>query len=212
MRAAAPTIICASSPASAGCRSRSCARASTSTRSSGSAISKTCRSRRAARAKRSSARATKPRSSSKHAACKGASTRCLPLGPEHGFLRLPEPARGDLFLDLEGDRLALDGGREYLFGVSDTRDGYTPLWATNPAEEKRAFERRRRSHPRRVPRRTARCTSITSAPTSRRRSSACRAVTRRARPSSTRSCAPSCSSTCTRSCGTRCARASRRIR
>ena len=64
----------------------------------------------------------------------------LPLGPEHGFLRLPEPARGDLFLDLEGDRLALDGGREYLFGVSDTRDGYTPLWATNPAEEKRAFE------------------------------------------------------------------------
>ena len=42
----------------------------------------------------------------------------LPLGPEHGFLRLPEPARGDLFLDLEGDRLALDGGREYLFGVT----------------------------------------------------------------------------------------------
>ena len=65
----------------------------------------------------------------------------LPLNPEHGFLRLPEPARGDLFLDLEGDRLALDGGREYLFGVSDTRDGYTPIWATNPAEEKRAFER-----------------------------------------------------------------------
>ena len=64
----------------------------------------------------------------------------LPLGPEHGFLRLPEPARGDLFLDLEGDRLALDGGREYLFGVTDMRDGYTPLWATSPAEEKRAFE------------------------------------------------------------------------
>ena len=64
----------------------------------------------------------------------------LPLGDEHGFLRLPGPARGDLFLDLEGDRLALDGGREYLVGVSDTRDAYTPLWATNPAEEKRAFE------------------------------------------------------------------------
>jgi uncharacterized protein len=64
----------------------------------------------------------------------------LPLGPEHGFLRLPKPARGDLFLDLEGDRLALEGGREYLFGVSDTRGAYTPLWATNPAEEKRAFE------------------------------------------------------------------------
>ncbi len=64
----------------------------------------------------------------------------LPLDDEHGFLRLPEPARGDLFLDLEGDRLALDGGREYLFGVSDTRGGYTPLWAASPAEEKRAFE------------------------------------------------------------------------
>jgi predicted RecB family nuclease len=57
------------------------------------------------------------------------------------LLRLPEPSRGDLFLDLEGDRLALEGGREYLFGISDTRGGYTPLWATNPAEEKRAFER-----------------------------------------------------------------------
>jgi predicted RecB family nuclease len=64
----------------------------------------------------------------------------LPLGSEHGFLKLPEPARGDLFLDLEGDRLAGDGGREYLFGVSDARNAYTPLWATTPAEEKRAFE------------------------------------------------------------------------
>jgi uncharacterized protein len=65
----------------------------------------------------------------------------LPLGDEHGFLRLPEPSRGDLFLDLEGDRLALDGGREYLFGVCDARGAYTPLWATSPAEEKHAFER-----------------------------------------------------------------------
>jgi uncharacterized protein len=65
----------------------------------------------------------------------------LPLGDEHGFLRLPAPSRGDLFLDLEGDRLALDGGREYLFGVSDTRGIYAPLWATNAVEEKRAFER-----------------------------------------------------------------------
>ena len=65
----------------------------------------------------------------------------LPLGDEHGFLHLPETSRSDLFLDLEGDRLALDGGREYLFGVSDVRGAYTPLWATTPAEEKRAFER-----------------------------------------------------------------------
>ena len=65
----------------------------------------------------------------------------LPLDPEHGFLRLPEPAPGDLFLDLEGDRLALDGGREYLFGLSDAGGVYTPFWATNQDEEKRAFER-----------------------------------------------------------------------
>jgi len=65
----------------------------------------------------------------------------LPLGPEHGFLRLPDPSHGDLFLDLEGDRLALEGGREYLFGVCDVHGRYTALWATNPAEEKRAFER-----------------------------------------------------------------------
>jgi uncharacterized protein len=64
----------------------------------------------------------------------------LPLSPEHGFLLLPRPSARDLFLDLEGDRLALEGGREYLFGASDVRGAYTPLWATNPAEEKRAFE------------------------------------------------------------------------
>jgi predicted RecB family nuclease len=65
----------------------------------------------------------------------------LRQNPEHGFRRLPQPSPGDLFLDLEGDRLALDGGREYLFGVSDARGSYTALWATSPAEEKRAFER-----------------------------------------------------------------------
>jgi uncharacterized protein len=64
----------------------------------------------------------------------------LPLGPEHGFAHLPEPSASDIFLDLEGDRLAADGGREYLFGYLTER-AYVPLWATSPAEEKRAFER-----------------------------------------------------------------------
>ena len=63
-----------------------------------------------------------------------------PLGPEHGFARLPEPAARDLFLDLEGDKLAPDGGREYLFGYVTER-AYVPLWAATPAEEKREFER-----------------------------------------------------------------------
>jgi uncharacterized protein len=64
----------------------------------------------------------------------------LPLDAEHGFTLLPLPSPHDLFLDLEGDRLAADGGREYLFGVVDAAGAYTPLWATNPEEEKRAFE------------------------------------------------------------------------
>jgi predicted RecB family nuclease len=63
-----------------------------------------------------------------------------PLGPEHGLALLPAPSPHDLFLDLEGDRLAVDGGREYLFGVVATEDQYAPLWATSPDEEKRAFE------------------------------------------------------------------------
>ena len=45
-----------------------------------------------------------------------------------------------MFLDLEGDKLAPDGGREYLFGYVTER-AYVPLWAATPAEEKREFER-----------------------------------------------------------------------
>ena len=64
----------------------------------------------------------------------------VPLGPEHGFTLLPPPSAHDLFLDLEGDRLAADGGREYLFGVVDAAGTYMSLWAPNPEQEKRAFE------------------------------------------------------------------------
>jgi uncharacterized protein len=74
-----------------------------------------------------------------------------PLGPEHGFALLPAPSTHDIFLDLEGDRLAPDGGREYLFGLLAADEGgrrgaappprvYLPVWATSPDEEKRAFE------------------------------------------------------------------------
>ena len=34
-----------------------------------------------------------------------------------GLQRLPEPNPGDVFLDLEGDPFAVEGGREYLFGM-----------------------------------------------------------------------------------------------
>jgi uncharacterized protein len=73
-----------------------------------------------------------------------------PIGPEHGLAKLPTPCEHDIFLDLEGDRLAPDGGREYLFGLL-AADGagrgrtaprvYLPVWATSPEQEKRAFER-----------------------------------------------------------------------
>lgn len=61
-----------------------------------------------------------------------------------GFYRLPAPSAGDLFLDLEGDNLAVEGGREYLFGiVSRGADGspeYQGLWASDDREERTAFE------------------------------------------------------------------------
>jgi len=41
--------------------------------------------------------------------------------PLRGFLGLPEPSEGDLFLDLEGDPFALDDGVDYLFGILEPR-------------------------------------------------------------------------------------------
>jgi len=53
-----------------------------------------------------------------------------------GFLRLPEPDPGDLYLDFEGDPFAEDGtGREYLAGIGDRFGGFRTLWAHGPAEE-----------------------------------------------------------------------------
>ncbi|HEX7061054.1 MAG TPA: TM0106 family RecB-like putative nuclease [Woeseiaceae bacterium] len=63
-----------------------------------------------------------------------------PVDAAHGLAMLPLPSPGDVFLDLEGDRLAADGGRDYLFGYV-LRGDYLPVWATNPEEERAAFER-----------------------------------------------------------------------
>ena len=64
-----------------------------------------------------------------------------PVDSEHGLALLPEPSVHDLFLDLEGDRLAAAGGRDYLFGYSLVGGDYVPVWATTAAEEQEAFER-----------------------------------------------------------------------
>jgi predicted RecB family nuclease len=71
---------------------------------------------------------------------------------------LPEPDRGDLFFDFEGDPLWTADGREcgleYLFGVLDTADTFAPLWAHDRADELRALRdflkmvgKRRKRHP-----------------------------------------------------------------
>lgn len=61
--------------------------------------------------------------------------------PGRGFDRLPEPAKGDLFFDMEGDPHVEDGGLEYLFGVywvAGGRAQFRPFWAHTREEEREA--------------------------------------------------------------------------
>ena len=78
----------------------------------------------------------------------------LEIEPDFGLARLPEPTPGDLFLDLEGDPMLADHGREYLFGIATADGGYYERWAFTDAEEMHAFEwamdliaERARAHP-----------------------------------------------------------------
>ncbi len=68
----------------------------------------------------------------------------LPIEPEQGLAAMPEPSPLDVFLDLEGDRLAERGGFDYLFGyalLDEARQPhYEAVWALSAAEEKAAFE------------------------------------------------------------------------
>jgi uncharacterized protein len=68
----------------------------------------------------------------------------LDVAHDRGLCRLPEPSRGDVFVDLEGDPFAREGGREYLFGVdaagSSDVPTYTPRWAVDDGQERAAFE------------------------------------------------------------------------
>lgn len=67
----------------------------------------------------------------------------LQLVQPRGLSRLPEPSSGDVFLDLEGDNYADEGGREYLFGITtvevDGSEQYHKWWAFTAAEERVAF-------------------------------------------------------------------------
>ncbi|MGH9345868.1 MAG: TM0106 family RecB-like putative nuclease [Vicinamibacterales bacterium] len=66
-----------------------------------------------------------------------------PIEADKGLCRLPEPAPGDLFLDLEGDPFAGEAGREYLFGLvslNDEQPVYHARWALTSGEEAAAFD------------------------------------------------------------------------
>ncbi len=71
-----------------------------------------------------------------------------------GFAKLPEPADGDIFFDIEGDPLfRADRGLEYLWGFyippshpevskdpEESKGQYRAFWAKEPAQEQKAFE------------------------------------------------------------------------
>jgi uncharacterized protein len=69
----------------------------------------------------------------------------LPVVAGFGLSALPQPSAGDVFLDLEGDPFAGDGGLEYMFGYAYTDEegvpAYTANWALSREEEKQIFER-----------------------------------------------------------------------
>jgi predicted RecB family nuclease len=66
----------------------------------------------------------------------------LPVMEAAGFCNLPAPSPLDIFLDLEGDPFAAEGGRQYLFGFvsGDKQQVYGKKWSFTPEEEKHAFE------------------------------------------------------------------------
>ena len=68
----------------------------------------------------------------------------LPVESGFGLTRLPEPSPGDVFLDLEGDPFAGEGGFEYLFGYlfadEDGKPEYRGAWALSRADEKKVFQ------------------------------------------------------------------------
>ena len=91
-------------------------------------------------------------------------TETEPAVQDEGLCRLPEPSPGDMFLDLEGDPYAVEGGREYLFGVVtvDEPTARSPVpgprfqgfWGFNDQDERKSFEavmdmiaERRAKHP-----------------------------------------------------------------
>ena len=67
--------------------------------------------------------------------------RILQPQPESGFALLPNASPGDLFFDFEGNPFwDADGGLEYLWGILDADDVFTPLHAYDHETERHVFE------------------------------------------------------------------------
>ena len=90
-------------------------------------------------ADRSRSSAARPRSSSERRETGAPVYELLQPRAGRGFALLPEPSPGDLFFDLEGNPFWDEqGSLEYLWGIIDTEDDFTPLWARRPRERARA--------------------------------------------------------------------------
>lgn len=63
----------------------------------------------------------------------------IALKENTGFYNLPEPSKGDIYLDFEGDPLVNPSGLEYLFGWV-FQEKYHCIWVSNMEEEKAALE------------------------------------------------------------------------
>ena len=69
--------------------------------------------------------------------------RHLDVEPGRGLNRLPEPDRGDIYFDIEGDAFYEDGGLEYVLGYAYRENGvltYRRIWSSSRNEERKAFE------------------------------------------------------------------------
>lgn len=70
--------------------------------------------------------------------------KLLPPSEGRGFYRLPEPDKGDIYFDIEGDPFFDRGGLEYLLGFAFMQENgeleYQSLWAFDKVKEKKIFE------------------------------------------------------------------------
>jgi len=67
----------------------------------------------------------------------------LSVEPGLGLALLPEPSKGDIFLDFEGDPFVGEHGLEYLLGYVTIEIGtptYRAAWALSRSDERRMFE------------------------------------------------------------------------